>query len=139
MPRLSVLMIRSALLHFVVGWALGAAILWQKGLGGWPTAWNALPLHLHMALIGWIGQLALGMAYWIAPRFVRATTAQGNFVQSRGREGLAWTGAALINASTLAALLAGPAGIEVGAGIALLGVMAFALHLWARIKPYRSA
>ena len=134
MPTLSVWMIRSALLHLAVGWLIGGAILWQKGPGGLPGAWGWLPLHLYLSLVGWMVQLALGVAYWIMPRFARRASEAERFVQVRGREGLAWTGAALLNGSSLVALVGD---IAAASALALLAVLAFALHLWARVKPFR--
>ena len=138
MPRLSILMVRSALLHLAVGFFIGALILWQKGAGGIPGAWRWLPVHIHLLLIGWLVQLALGVAFWILPRFT-VRDEGGRVQQRRGREPLAWLSFLLLNGSTLAALatpLLGRAALAAsGVAVALAGA-SFMAHLWPRIKAF---
>ncbi|HEX8681431.1 MAG TPA: hypothetical protein VF707_03905 [Ardenticatenaceae bacterium] len=139
MPRLSVWMVRAALLHLGFGFFLGGLILWQKGPGGIPGAWQWLPVHIHMVLMGWTVQLAFGVAYWILPRFAQREAEQGRVEQLRGREGLAWASFVLFNASTLTALAA-PLGwawaLPISGILAALAGFAFVLHAWPRVKPF---
>lgn len=70
MPRLSVWMIRAVLLHLGVRFSLGALILANKGQPRSGLIWTLLPVHIECVLIGWTLQLAMGVAFWILPRFV---------------------------------------------------------------------
>lgn len=130
MPRLSVWLIRTALLHLVAGFTIGALLLANKGIPIHPMVWRLLPIHIELLLLGWTLQLALGVAFWILPRF-------GN---ERPRAGLAWgaylllnLGIGLVAASvflvTIPALTFWGRVLEVGAAVA------FALHAWPRVKP----
>ena len=69
MPRLSVWAIRFSLIYLLIGFSLGALILANKGVPFAPWAWNLLPGHIDILLFGFVIQLAIGMAYWILPRF----------------------------------------------------------------------
>ncbi len=134
MPRLSVWMIRAALLHFGVGFTFGALMLWNKGIPFSPSVGRLLPLHVELALIGWTVELAMGMAVWILPRF-RGDRRYGNIT-------LAWGAFALINLGVL--LVAGGAWFRsdeaqlAGRTTELLAVMLFALYIWSRVKPLAS-
>lgn len=130
MPRLSVWMIRAALLHLGVGFLFGALLLIHKGAPITAALWGLRPLHIETMLIGWVVQLAMGVAYWIMPRF------QGT---RRGNVALAWAAFVLINAGVLAycfgtwfgwAMLA-----QAGRSAEVLAALSFGLHAWPRIKP----
>ncbi len=131
MPRLSVWMIRAALIYFGCGVTLGALLLWNKGLPVAGAIWRLLPAHLEFVLFGWILQLALGVAFWIMPRF----TGTARFGQVRW----AWAGFGLLNVGILAVVIGSAAGSEfsaVGRGLQLIGAAAFAVQLYPRIKPF---
>lgn len=130
MPRLSVWLIRTALGHLLVGFTLGALLLANKGVPLHPMVWRLLPIHIELLLLGWTLQLALGVAFWILPRF-------GN---ERPRAWLAWVAYLLLNLGiglvaaniflvTVPALTFWGRLLEVGAALA------FALHAWPRVKP----
>ena len=87
MPRLSVWFIRAALLYLIAGFTFGALMLANKGLSFSPLLWRLLPIHVEVLLMGWIAQLALGVAYWILPRFR----------QARGNTQAAWAAFILLN------------------------------------------
>lgn len=132
MPRLSVLYLRAALLYLLAGFTLGGLLLANKGVPLHPAIWSWLPAHIEFLLLGWMVQLAFGVAYWILPRFGRGPR--------RGEVRLAWAALVLINLGILAVGLAGffpgwswlaPAG-RIAEGLA---VLAFALHAWPRVKP----
>lgn len=133
MPRLSVWAVRSALLYLLTGFSLGALLLANKGepFGAW--VWSLLPLHVECLLVGWTGQLILGVGFWILPRFPGG---------SRGNERLAWLAWGLLNAGTLLAGGAGMAAaglaapiLALGRGMEVLAAVAFALHAWGRVRP----
>ena len=44
-------------------------LLWNKGVPISPYIWTLLPSHIEFLLIGWTVQLALGVAFWILPRW----------------------------------------------------------------------
>ena len=69
MPRLSVLFVRAALVYLAIGLTVGMLLLWNKGMPISPYIWLLLPSHIEFLLIGWIVQLALGVAFWILPRW----------------------------------------------------------------------
>ncbi len=129
MPRLSCWFVRSALIHLTLGFTLGSLLLWNKGLPIHPLLWRLLPAHLEFLLIGWTVQLALGVAFWILPRFRTV----------RGHERLAWLSFVLLN---IGVWLAGLGQVFAAANfVTLLGrgceawaLLAFVMHIWPRIK-----
>ncbi len=129
MPRLSVWFVRASLLYLLVGFLFGALLLAQKGISYYPPVFTLFPLHMEFLLVGWFAQLAMGVAFWILPRFSTG--------QARGNVSLIWIAFVVINTGILlsalqfwfpAAALMGRAA-EAGAGIL------FALGLWQRVKP----
>src|SRR5512135_3224548 len=69
MPRLSTWFVRAALIYLLLGFVLGGLILAQKGLPYYAPVWQLLPLHIEFLISGWMIQLAMGVAFWILPRF----------------------------------------------------------------------
>ncbi|GAB4476154.1 MAG: cbb3-type cytochrome c oxidase subunit I [Anaerolineae bacterium] len=130
MPRLSVWLVRAALIHLGIGLTLGALMLFHKGVPIHPAIWGLFPLHIEEVLVGWTIQLALGVAFWILPRF------QGTW---RRRAGLAWAAFMLLNGGVLfvaAGSLGGWIMVTFAGRLAeLLAAGAFALHAWPRVKP----
>ena len=135
MPRLSVWWVRTGLVELAAGLTLGALLLANKGVRFAPGLWRWLPVHIELLLFGWTLNLALGVAYWILPRFKAGAP--------RGPAWLAWGAFGLLNVgitlvclapwlpTTTAApvLLAGRAGEAAAAAL-------FALHAVPRLKPY---
>ena len=74
MPPLSVYMVRAALLHMGIGFTLGALMLLDKAIQIDPDLWRLWSIHVELTLVGWIVQLAMGVAFWIMPRFARLPT-----------------------------------------------------------------
>ena len=68
MPRLSVWIIRTALLYLGIGFTFGALMLFNKGVPFDPMLWRLLRPHIEFVLLGWTMQLAMGVAFWIMPR-----------------------------------------------------------------------
>jgi hypothetical protein len=131
MPRLSIWMVRAALLHLGVGFTVGGVLLFHKGIALDPAVWRLWPVHLELALVGWTVQLAMGVAFWILPRLQRT--------ERYGRTGLAWLAFGLINLGVL--LVAAGAWWDLGTWVSLVGrsaellaVAAFAVYIWPRIK-----
>jgi hypothetical protein len=134
-PRLSVWWVRTALAELAVGLTLGALLLANKGVSFAPGLWRWLPVHIELLLLGWTLNLALGVAYWILPRFKAGAP--------RGAAWPAWAAFALLNAGI--ALVCVAPWLPVGASadwqltgrIAEIGAAAlFALHAWPRVRAF---
>ncbi|CAN5761707.1 cbb3-type cytochrome c oxidase subunit I [soil metagenome] len=133
MPRLSVWMIRAALLHLAVGFAIGALLLAHRGAPVHPAVPLLRPAHAELLLLGWTVQLAMGVAFWILPRF-RAGP-------ERGDERPALLAFLLLNAGVIAAAVGGTgtlSALSLGGRCAeALAAVAFAAHAWPRVKSFR--
>jgi len=134
MPRLSAWMVRASFIYLIVGFTLGSMLLWNKGLPISPGLWSLLPAHIEVLLIGWLIQLAMGVAFWILPRFERSPR--------RGNTQLAWAAYGLINAGIWLVVLGSLQNIFLG--LSLIGRLmeissaaVFAMHAWPRIRPSR--
>lgn len=141
MPRLSQLMIRTALLWLAIGYSLGGLVLLNKGLPLQPWLWTLRTAHIHMLLVGWTVQMACGMAFWILPRL----DAQG----TRGDERLVWGCYAALNGGVVCGALHDPLAAFVvwpgWAGLLLLmgllyvvAAALFAIHAWPRVVSFRA-
>ena len=141
MPRLSQLMIRTALLWLAFGYSVGGLVLLNKGAPLLPWLWTLRAAHVHMLLVGWTVQLACGVAFWILPRL----DARG----TRGDERLMWACYAAINLGVvlgvlhdpLAALVAWPGWAALLVLMGLLYGLAAALffkHAWPRVVSFRA-
>lgn len=132
MPRISRYFVHGALLYLVIGFTLGAIILANKGVSLFPLAWALLPVHIELLLSGWFLQLAFGVAYWILPRFSKGA--------SRGNPTIAWIGFGLLNIGILLVVLDVflPTNqlTSIGRIFEAVGVAAFVLAAWKRIKPF---
>lgn len=136
MPRLSVWFVRSALCYLALGVFAGAVLLAHRGvfLGAWVG--RLLPVHREFLLMGWTVQLALGVAFWILPRF--RTGAE------RGREGLAWLSYGLLNLGVMTAAIGQAIGLPpavplLGHTAEALAAAVFSLHAWPRVKGFGTA
>jgi hypothetical protein len=123
--------VRCALLYLLAGFSLGALLLANKGAPFGPWVWSLLPAHIEFLLVGWTGQLILGVGFWILPRFPGG---------SRGNERLAWLAWGLLNAGVLLAaaqaLRPGLAFLApVGRLMEAFAAVAFAAHAWPRVRP----
>lgn len=137
MPRLSVWMVRAALLHLVAGFALGALILAARGMALPPDLVARIrPLHIELLLLGWIVNLGFGVAHWILPARADGT--------GRGAAMGAGAAFALLNAGVLLAgagqALAAPGIVPLlGRAAEATGAALFAAHAWRRVRPYGAA
>jgi cbb3-type cytochrome oxidase subunit 1 len=132
MPRLSVYMIRAALLHLGIGFTFGALLLLNKGVPFEGSIWRLLPAHIELVMFGWTMQLAMGVAFWILPRFSTAPR--------YGRERLGWLSFLLINSGVILAAVSQWAGlvhiIILARMLTLTAVVCFAAMIWPRVKPF---
>ncbi|HXI35189.1 MAG TPA: hypothetical protein VNH63_13990, partial [Gemmatimonadales bacterium] len=74
---MSVWFVRSALVCLVLGFTLGGVMLAAKGTGDTALIPRLLPIHIELLLVGWMLQLAMGVAQWILPRFGVQGVARG--------------------------------------------------------------
>ncbi|HKV70288.1 MAG TPA: hypothetical protein VJN62_03530 [Gemmatimonadales bacterium] len=123
MPRVSVWLVRAALVYLLLGFTLGAVMLAGKGLGhsAWIAAW--IPVHVELVLVGWTLQLAMGVALWILPRF-------GAFGPAR-QVAWAWAAGGLLNTGVVLVVIGAPFPgrvLELGAAVA------FGLSVWTRVR-----
>lgn len=130
MPRLSRWFVRSALGYLLLGFTLGALMLGNKGIPLSPALWRLLPAHMEFLLIGWVMQLALGIAFWMLPRFLGGAP--------RGSETGARAAFVLLNLGiwlvALGTVFAAPAVVRfVGRAAEVAAALAFGLHIWPRI------
>jgi hypothetical protein len=133
MPRLSVWMIRAALLHLAVGFAIGALLLAHRGAPVHPAVPLLRPAHAELLLLGWTVQLAMGVAFWILPRFRTGP--------ERGDERPALLAFLLLNAGVVAAAVGGIGTLSAlslgGRCGEALAAVAFAAHAWPRVRFFR--
>lgn len=132
MLRLSVWVVRTALVYLGAGLLIGALMLMQKGVPIEGSLLRLLPLHIEVVLIGWTLQLGMGIAFWILPRFSREPR--------YGRQAFGWLAYGLLNIGVLSVgvgqwLAAPPIIMFVGRVAEVLAVVSFAAHAWPRIKP----
>ena len=132
MPRLSRWFIRASLVYLALGFTFCGLMLFNKGVPLSVWLWQLLPLHVEFLLLGWTVQLAMGVGFWILPRF-RAGV-------SRGNERAAWAAFALLNVGVWLAgmgpLLDAPTWATLLGRLAEAGsAAAFAVHAWPRVKP----
>ncbi len=133
MPRLTVWAVRASLVCLVLGALLGAALLAVPPLD--PSATGGLvrlvPVHVELLAVGWLVQLALGVAYWILPR------AGGRRPAPRAA-GAGAAGVASGVACAAAGALAG-AGWAVLAGrvLEVVGAALFGWHVAVRLSRWR--
>ncbi len=129
MPRLSVWFVRASLLYLLAGITLGALMLADKGIPFYPAIIAFLPIHIEFLLVGWLIQLAFGVAFWILPRYGTGAP--------RGNEKLVWAAFVLINAGVLISPLQlwfAPALIAARV-LEVAAVLLYILGSWGRVKP----
>ena len=133
MPRLSGWFIRASLVYLALGFSLGSLMLANEGLTINPSLGRFLPVHMEFLIIGWLFQLALGVAYWILPR--NATGAP------RGNEALAWSSLICINAGILSVAFSACFITDwigfMGRILEALAILIFLLGAWRRVRSSR--
>ena len=140
MPPIARTYIKAAFAYFVLAFLLGALMMLDRWLGF--SRWlKAVYLsQLHLLMVGWITQLAIGVAYWMFPRFLKTQDSR-----PRGSDTLAWVVLVTLNAGLLLRFifepmyLMGPqpwlAALVVLAGVLqALAAICFGLLIWGRIR-----
>ena len=133
MPLLSVLLVRTALCWLAAGMAMGALLLASKAAPLPAGVFRLFHVHSEAVLIGWMVQLAMGVAWWILPKFPR--------LPERGPAAPVWAAWLLLNIG----VVLGGVGQSVGASDAvvmagrvaeLLAAAAFAAAALPRVKAF---
>lgn len=130
MPRLSVYFICASLIYLALGFTFGGLLLANKGMLFLPALWALLPVHIEFSFVGWLVQLAMGVAFWILPRFSNSPI--------RGNERLSWFAFFLLNAGIWLVILQSLFVTDwlafMGRVFEMLGLASFATGNWKRIK-----
>ena len=96
-----------------------------------PRAWNLLGPHIEFLLLGWMLQMAMGVAFWILPRLGSGSP--------RGKEILIYSAFVLLNLGIWIGALRlylEPSWLTVtGRILEASSVLLFVLGSWRRIKP----
>lgn len=146
MPRVSVVMVRTALLWWGVGFTLGGLTLANKGLPFHGGVWTLRTSHIFVLLVGWLVQFSAGVAVWIMPRLVHPGVVTGS--GDRGDLRLVWLCYTTLNAGVLLMALHAPL-VWLGGGdvpalrwlpalagmLWLIAIAAFVANVWPRVRP----
>lgn len=127
------LLVRTALAWLAAAALMGALLLAGKGITVPAWAFRLFPLHAEAMFVGWMVQFAMGVGYWILPKYPR--------LPERGPVAPIWAAWLLLNAGVLLAGLGRAAGLSdaivtAGRGAELLAALAFAAAAWPRVKPF---
>ena len=133
MPTLSALLVRSALVWLALGAATGALLLAGKATPLPGGVAHLFQFHMEAMLFGWMVQLAMGVAWWILPRYPT--------LPERGPAAPVVAVWALLNAGVLVAGLARsaalPDAVAMGGRVAeCLAAVLFLAVAWPRVKAF---
>jgi hypothetical protein len=132
-------MVRLSFVWLLVGVVVGGVMLIDRVLPGQWRLWLQ-PSHVHMLVVGWFLQFALGIAYWLLPRKRTPTQPLGY------DERLAFTAVAALNLGLILRVIGETterAGHESDITLAMLSVSAvlqiaaiatFVVQLWPRVQ-----
>ena len=133
MPFLSVLFVRTSLCWLAAGAVVGALLLASKAVPLPADVFRLFHLHSEAVLVGWTVQLAMGVAWWILPKYPR--------LPERGPAAPLWVAWLLLNGGVLLAGVGRSVGASSGVVMSgrvaeLLAALAFAAAAWPRIKAF---
>jgi hypothetical protein len=140
MPPLARTFVRASFVYFVAAFVLGAMMMFDQWLSFSRWLKTVYLSQLHLLMVGWITQLAIGVAYWIFPRFLKDQDPR-----PRGSDALTKVVLVCLNAGLLLRFLAEPFYLLgprpwLAALMALSGVLqavaalAFGWLIWGRIR-----
>ncbi|MBZ0300843.1 MAG: cbb3-type cytochrome c oxidase subunit I [Anaerolineae bacterium] len=131
MPKLSVWLIRAALVHMGIGFLFGALILHHKGIPIYVWSWRLLNPHVELMIFGWTMQFVMGAAFWILPRFSGA----GRY----GKVRLGWWSFGLLNLGIVLTASGTWLALDLvslaGRLAVLSAVLLFVILIYPRVKP----
>jgi len=132
MPHLSRWMVRLSLFYLALGATFGALMLVNKAVILDARLWWLLNAHVELMFFGWMTQFAMGIAFWILPRFATKTP--------RGNEGLIWLAFGLFNfgigLSGFSSWMPFEYVATGGKGLLLFAWLIFLWGVWRRIYPF---
>jgi hypothetical protein len=141
MPPIARTFVKAAFVYFVVAFVLGALMMLDR----WLTFSRWLRVlyvsQLHLLLVGWITQLAIGVAYWMFPRFRPESKRP-----PRGSDALGWAVLLTLNLGLVLRFAVEPFWLMgarpwLTALLALSGVLqagaalGFVWLVWDRVRP----
>jgi hypothetical protein len=131
MPRLSVWFVRFSFIHLFIGLTFGGLILANKGFPFAPWTWSLLPAHMESLLLGWMVQLAMGVSFWILPRF--------RSHPSRGNVNFVWSAFVLLNLGVVMVAIQPFINVSwlamAGRILEISSILLFIPASWRRVKP----
>lgn len=140
MPPIARTFVKAAFFYFLVAFVLGALMMLDRWLAF--SRWLKVVYlsQLHLLVVGWITQLAIGVAYWIFPRFLKQKE-----TRPRGSDALAWAVLILLNVGLLMRFilepfyLMGPQSwmavlLALSGVLQALAALAFGWLIWGRIR-----
>lgn len=130
MPALSVWYVRTALVHLLAGFTIGALMLANKGVPFAPSLWQWRGAHIDILLVGWLVQLAMGVSFWIVPRWWNKPR--------RGNKTGAYAAYVLLNGGVILIVISSTFGFDrlwlfAGRLLEVAAAVAFIIHIWPRI------
>ena len=140
MPPIARTFVKAAFVYFLVAFLLGALMMLDRWLVFSRWLRVVYMSQLHLLMVGWITQLAIGVAYWIFPRFPKEQDPR-----PRGSDSLAWFVLISLNAGLLLRFVIEPFYLTgakpwLAALMALAGVLqalaavGFGWIIWGRIR-----
>jgi hypothetical protein len=141
MPPLARTFVKAAFAYFIAAFVLGALMALDQWLGFSRWLRSVYYSQLHLLVVGWITQLAIGVAYWIFPRLRKE---QGP--HPRGSGTATWGVLVCLNVGLLLRFFFEPFYLMdprpwLGAVVALSGLLqalaalGFGWLIWGRIRP----
>jgi len=135
------LFVRTALVCFAISMLLGAALVGMKQIAGVPVPWSLVVVHTHLALVGGMVLMVMGVAFWMFP------LDQKRFPETRGRYapllaravyGLV-AGGLLLRAVVEPIQGDGSGGIlgfllVAAAALQAMGMLVFLIAIWPRVR-----
>ncbi len=137
MPELARWYIKTSLVYLAAALLVGVALAVHRMTSLVPVLDFSGPAYIHLFVVGWLTQLIFGVAYWLFPRFSKASP--------YGHEYLGWGAYVLLNAGLILRAVAEPAtGVMYGKGwrVALIGAalcqwaagLLFTVYIWPRVR-----
>lgn len=140
MPPLARIFVKASFAYFVAAFLLGALMMLDQWLGFGRWLKTVYLSQLHLLVVGWVTQLAMGVAYWMFPRFLKEQDPR-----PRGSDGLTIAVLVCLNAGLLLRFfiepfyLMGPqpwlaALVALSGVLQALAALGFGWLMWGRIR-----
>jgi hypothetical protein len=144
MPPLARTFVKTAFVYFIAAFLLGALVMLEKWIGFSRWLKTVYFGQVHLLMVGWITQLAIGVAYWMFPRFLKQQDPR-----PRGSDTLAWTVFVALNAGLVLRLIIEPfylmggqpwlaVAMVLSGFLQALAAVLFGLLIWGRVRAMES-